>query len=175
MAKRPVAVDGASASAVEGVRTATRSPVLDLVTMTTLRRDMATAAPLHRRVMALAPVRTGAVADMDRHRAEVLIAAHRMAAHRTAVPLPTAAHPPHHTVHPTDRLMGHPTATSVQRFESVPRGQEMWFRIWASTTYHGIPHPKLSTRSLCAHYWRVLASANGPDQASHRFRTLPCF
>ena len=74
-----------------------------------------------------------------------------------------------------DGLMGHPTATSVQRFKSVPHGQETWFRIWASTTYHGIPHPKLSTRSLCAHYWRVLAGANGPDQASHRFRTLPCF
>ena len=118
MAKRPVAVDGALASAVE-LGTATRSPVLDLVTMTTLsrdmehprrRRDMATAAPLHRRVMALAPVRTGAVADMDRHRAEVLIAAHRMAAHRTVAPLPTAVHPPHHTVHPMERRMGHPTA-----------------------------------------------------------------
>ena len=118
MAKRPVAVDGASASAVE-LGTAMRSPVLDLVTTTTLSRDMDiaavvaavveprrrlrgmdTAAPHHRRDMTLAPVRTEAV---DRHR--VL-----MAAHRTAVPLPTAAHPPHHTVHPTDRLMGHPTA-----------------------------------------------------------------
>ena len=100
MAKRPV--DGASASAVEAaVGTATRSPVLDLVTMTTLRRDMATAAPRHPRDMALAPVRTGAMADMDRHRAH------------TAEVLLMAAHP-HHMVHRTDRRTdrrtGHPTA-----------------------------------------------------------------
>ena len=116
MAKRPVAVDGASASALVG--TAMRSRVLDLVTMTTLSRDMDMAAAVaveprrrrqdmamaahHLRGMALAPVRTGAVGGMDR---QVL-----MAAHRTAVPRRMAVRLPHLMAHPMDRRMGHPTA-----------------------------------------------------------------
>lgn len=130
MAKRPVAVDGALASALEAATTtremgtAMRSPALDLATMTTLsrdmgmavaveppprRRDMATEAPHHPRGMHLAPIRTGVVVGMVHHRALTVAALPLMAARRMEVPPHMGA--PHR--HPTDRRMGHPTAPLV--------------------------------------------------------------
>ena len=116
MAKRPVAVDGALASALEAATTtremgtAMRSPVLDLATMTTLSQDMdMVAAPHHPRGMDLAPVRTGVVVDMVHHRALMAEALPLMAARRMEVPHRMGA--PHR--HPTDRRMGHPTAPLV--------------------------------------------------------------
>ena len=114
MAKRPVAVDGALASALEAATTtremgtAMRSPVLDLGTMTTLSRDMAMAAPRHLRDMALAPVRTEVVV-MVHHRALMAEALPLMAARRMEVPPRMGA--PHRR--PTDRRMGHRTAPLV--------------------------------------------------------------
>ena len=115
MAKRPVAVDGALASAVVAATTtremgtAMRSPVLDLGTMTTLSRDMATAAPRHPWDMVLAPVRTGVVVDMVHHRALMAEALPLMAARRMEVPHRMGAPHRHHT----GRHMGHPTAPLV--------------------------------------------------------------